>query len=185
LQENDAKTDKRILVLSLITKLREQLELTQQLLVLLPPDQLAWRPVDNAFRVGELLGHLLDCLAGFCAALYAVRPDELKHFQSLRLHQVNHFCSIEEAQQRLAEYQSFIEEGFAALDDKDLAKRLPTLFASEGETVLSVLLNNLEHFINHKYQLFFYLKLLGVEVATPNLYYFRGASEAVSQSETP
>jgi hypothetical protein len=32
------------------------------------------------------------------------------------------------------------------------------------------LLANLEHFINHKYQLFFYLKLLGVSVDTRDLY---------------
>jgi hypothetical protein len=40
---------------------------------------------------------------------------------------------------------------------------------------MTVMLGNLEHYINHKHQLFFYLKLLGVKVGTPDLYHFRGA----------
>ena len=35
---------------------------------------------------------------------------------------------------------------------------------------MTILLANLEHFINHKHQLFFYLKLLGLEVGTAQLY---------------
>ena len=51
---------------------------------------------------------------------------------------------------------------------------VPTVFAAEGETILRLLLTNLEHFINHKYQLFFYLKMMGVSVGTGDLYCLRG-----------
>jgi len=40
--------------------------------------------------------------------------------------------------------------------------------------VLTLLLGNLEHLINHKHQLFSYLKQMGVPVATPDLYQLRG-----------
>jgi hypothetical protein len=40
--------------------------------------------------------------------------------------------------------------------------------------VATLLLGNLEHLINHKHQLFLYLKLMGVPVGTPDLYQFRG-----------
>jgi hypothetical protein len=173
LQENQAQADEQILALSLHTKLREQIEGIQKLLVLLTNDNLNWQAQENSFRIGDLLGHLLECLAGFCAVLYALRPDDLKHFQRLRDLPVNHFCATEEAQHRIMEYQSYIEEGFGKLHDKDLTKKIPTLFVKTGETAMTILLGNLEHLINHKYQFFIYLKLLGIPVSSENLYYFR------------
>jgi hypothetical protein len=165
--------DPGLLSESLWLKLREQIELTERLMNLLPADKLAWQPLPETFRVGDLLGHLLECLAGFCAALYALRPDELAHFASLRELRVNHFCPADEAQSRISDYQKHLEEGFALLTDQDLARKLPTLFVQEGEAAMTILLGNLEHFINHKYQLFFYLKMLGVGVETADLYHFR------------
>ncbi|HEV3038281.1 MAG TPA: hypothetical protein VHA33_10940 [Candidatus Angelobacter sp.] len=40
---------------------------------------------------------------------------------------------------------------------------------------MTILLGNLEHLMNHKYQLFFYLKLLGIPAGTQDLYKLRGA----------
>ncbi len=164
--------DTGVLSESLWLKLREQIELTERLLKLLPADKLEWQPLPETFRVGDLLGHLLECLAGFCAALYVLRPDELSHFAALRELRVNHFCPVDEVCNRISDYQNHLEEGFALLTDDDLARKLPTLFVKEGEAAMTILLGNLEHFINHKYQLFFYLKLLGVRVETPDLYHF-------------
>ena len=70
-------------------------------------------------------------------------------------------------------YQKHIDEGFAVLEDADLARRVPTVFVKSGELVLTLLLANLEHLINHKHQLFMYLKFMGVGVASPDLYRFR------------
>jgi len=42
------------------------------------------------------------------------------------------------------------------------------------EALLTLLLGNLEHFINHQYQLFAYLKMLGVPLGTRDLYVWRG-----------
>ena len=50
---------------------------------------------------------------------------------------------------------------------------MPTVFVPQGESILTLLLGNLEHLINHKHQLFTYLKQMGVPVATPDLYRFR------------
>lgn len=159
--------------LLLLSKLEEQIERTEHLITLIPENKLEWKPLPESFRVCDVLGHLLECLAGFCATLYAVNPDALAHFTSLRELPVNHCCRIEEARQRIREYSKCIREGFALLGDDDLARRIPTVFAQDGEAVMTVLLGNLEHFINHKYQLFFYLKLLGVEVETTALYALR------------
>lgn len=158
----------------ILAKLAEQVERAEHLLELLPPDKTEWRPAPDAMRVCDLLGHLLECLAGFCATLYVVDKERLAHFASLRELEVNHCCGIEEARSRMRVYLARIEEGFTVLSDKDLAMNVPTVFAAEGETILSLLLTNLEHFINHKYQLFFYLKMMGVSVGTGDLYCLRG-----------
>ncbi len=161
---------------ALLAKVGEQVERAEHLISFIPPDRLDWRPelATGAASIGELLGHLLECLAGFCAALYGLNPDRLAHFAKLRELPVNHFCQIDEARWRIADYMSHIEEGFARVTDDDLGRSVPTVFVPEGEPALAILLGNLEHLINHKYQLFFYLKLLGVPVATEDLYQLRG-----------
>jgi hypothetical protein len=161
------------LTAALLSKLEEQIELASRLITLIPADELEYKPLPDSLRVCDLLGHLLECLAGFCASLYAVKPDRLAHFGSLRELRVNHCCGIEEARHRIGDYSSHIREGFGLLRDDDLVQRVPTIFVPEGEALMTVLLGNLEHLINHKHQLFFYLKLLGVPVTTRDLYRIR------------
>lgn|SRR5688500_4096032 len=170
----------RVLPPLILSKLHEQVERTECLLAQIPADQMDWRPEwptpgpSQGVPVSRLLGHLLTCLAGFCAVLYAAHGDRLTHFNRLRELPVNHHCSIDEARQRLRDYMTHIEEGFALLTDADLARQIPTVFAPQGEALLTLLLGNLEHFINHKYQLFSYLKALGVPLGTRDLYVWRG-----------
>ncbi len=147
---------------ALLDKIREQIERTNHLIGLVPEGRSNWRPPHSEWTLDELIGHLLDCTSGFCAVLAAVEPQRLAHFARLR----NEAPSF-------ANYRDHIEEGFALLSDSDLARRLPTVFVAQGEMVLTLLLGNLEHLIDHKHQLFIYLKQMGVPVATPDLYRFR------------
>jgi hypothetical protein len=159
---------------SLREKIDEQIERTLHLIRLLPDGRIDTAALPGSWPAGLLLGHLLDCLAGFCAVLMAVRPERLAHFAELRSAPVNHACAPAEAAERIAAYRGRIVEGFALLYDVDLAPRIPTVFVRTGETVLTLLLGNLEHLINHKHQLFVYLKLMGVSVESRDLYCFRG-----------
>jgi len=166
-------------VKSLENKVSETIERTDHLVGLVPVDHLTWRPElphgqPTASDLGHLLGHLLDCLAGFCAALYAAYPSELSDFVSLQSLPVNHACLPEEARKQMKMYADHIHRGFQQSTDADLARSIPTVFLPEGETLLSLLLGNLEHLINHKYQLFFYLKLAGVAVTSKDIYAWRG-----------
>ena len=163
-------SDPNILTGLFLSKLEEHIERTQHLITLIPSDKLEWQPLPNSLRVCEVLGHLLECLAGFCATLYAINPERLAHFARLRDLPVNHCCGVEEAHERMRAYATSIGEGLAILTDDDLVRQVPTVLVPEGEAVMTILLTNLEHFINHKYQLFFYLKLLGVMVGTSDLY---------------
>jgi hypothetical protein len=164
------------LIAALASKINEQIERTDHLITLVPPQQLQWRPpVRGAWPVSELLGHLSDCLAGFCAVLYAADPERLRHFEGLRNLPVNDACGPDEARERIAFYRRHIDQGFALLADADLDRKVSTVFVPGGETLLTLFLGNLEHLINHKHQLFLYLKLMDVEVGTADLYCFRGA----------
>jgi len=167
--------DHRPLCASLLAKIHEQFERTRHLIDLLPSDRLDWTPaIPDTWPLGILLGHLLDCAAGFCAVLAALEPQRLAHFAQLQELPVNHRCSPAEAVSRMAIYLGHIEEGFARLTDVDLGRQLSTVFVKKGETPLTLLLGNLEHLINHKHQLFTYLKLLVVDVTSRELYHFRG-----------
>ena len=74
----------------ILAKLHEEVDRTEHLLALIPPDQLDWRPEwptpqpSYGLTISRLLGHLLTCLAGFCAALHAAHGDRLAHFTRLR-----------------------------------------------------------------------------------------------------
>jgi hypothetical protein len=163
----------------LLEKLREQVERTDHLISLIPSGSADWHPNQSAiddssfFPLRKLLFHLTECLAGFCAALSAAYKDQLAHFARLRNVSLSHSCEVEEARALLGLYMSHVEEGFALLTDDDLIRQIPTIFVPEGEALFTILIGNLEHYINHKYQLFFYLKMLGVPVTTRDLYHLR------------
>jgi DinB superfamily len=168
------KSEQRLCALFL-SKLQEQIDRTVHLVNLVPTERPNWTPpTSGAWPVVILLGHLLDCLAGFCAVLAAVEPERLAHFSELRNLPVNHACSRGDAIRRMALYRARIDEGFALLDDANLGRTVSTVFVKHAEPLLTLLLGNLEHLINHKHQLFTYLKQMGVEVSSPDLYRFRG-----------
>jgi hypothetical protein len=167
------------IVLSVKEKVLESVERTDHLVSLVPAERLNWRPevplsASPPSNLGHILGHLLDCMAGFCAAFYAAFPEELGDFLEYRSLTMNRSCFPEEARAHIKLYVSLIERGFHCCIDADLARKIQTVFVPEGETLLTILLGNLEHLINHKYQLFFHLKLAGVPVTSQDIYKWRG-----------
>jgi hypothetical protein len=167
------------LVQLLLTKVEEQIERLSGIVRVLPAGQALWRPelprvsFPQLRCLGEVLGHLLQCLAGFVAVLYAVHPESLGHFLELKKRRVNHVYEKAEVLDRIEEYQECIRAGFQLLQDQDLARVIPTVFVPQGEAVLTLLLGNLEHLLNHKHELFFYAKLMKVQLTSRDLYRFR------------
>jgi hypothetical protein len=156
------------------SKIDEQIERTDHLVAILPEGSLDFVPtIPGCWPTGLLLGHLLECLAGVCAVLCAADPERLRHFEQLRELSVNHRSGKDEARERIGVYRARIEEGFGLLRDADLSRRVRTVFVSDGEPILTLMLGNLEHLINHKHQLFTYLKMMGAEVDSQDLYRFR------------
>ena len=151
------------------------MERIDHLASMIPEGRLDWTPpIPRAFSVAVLLGHLMESVSGFCAVLHAAAPDRLGHFLELKKLAVNGTVDPEELRRRLGIYREHIREGFAVLEDDDLGRKIPTVFVAEGESLLSLLLVNFEHLASHKYQLFMYLRLLGADVSSADLYHFSG-----------
>ena len=175
------------LVNSLAEKVMETIERTEHLVALVPPNLLEWRPevpsrVAEASDLGHVLGHLPECLSGFCAAFHRAFPVDLADFLELRAIAVGESCSPVEAREKINLYEAQIKRGFQCCSDRDLSTRIPTMFVPEGQTLLTVLLGNLEHLMNHKYELFFYLKLAGVNVGSRDIYKWRRILELDAQA---
>jgi hypothetical protein len=165
----------QVLTSSFHSKIVEQIEKTLHLISLLPEKFISWQPpIPGAFTAAAVLGHLLECLSGFCAVLLAAEPERLGHFALLRELPVKHECTPLEARERISIYAGKIQEGFSILNDADLERTIPTVFVPGGESLLTLFLGNLEHYVNHKHQLFMYLQLMGVPAKSPDLYQFRG-----------
>jgi hypothetical protein len=165
----------QLLTTALHAKISEQIEQLQHLIRLLPENATGWTPsIPGAWTVGALTGHLLDCLSGFCAALHAAAPQQLAALTALRGLPVNHTCTAAEALDRIGVYETALDQAFAIIEDSQLAVPVPTVFTQNGELLLTLLLGNLEHLINHKHQLFTCLKMMNVSVGSADLYRFRG-----------
>ena len=160
---------------SFLRKIEDQIERIDHLVAMVPDNHLDWTPpIPRGFSLGVLLGHLMECVAGFCAVLYAAKPDYLGHFMELKKPATNPRYDPLAARNRLGVYKDHLREGFALLRDGDLARTIPTVFVPDGELLLSLLLINFEHLSSHKYQLFVYLRLLGMNVSSKDLYHFSG-----------
>ncbi|HWS52960.1 MAG TPA: DinB family protein [Pyrinomonadaceae bacterium] len=162
-----------------MAKLDEQIDLLAGIVRRLPAGQTHFTPELPAATfpqpksLGQVLGHLLQCLAGFVAVLHAAHPQRLAHLLELKRRPVNHVCERDEALGRIEEYRAAVRAAFPLVGDDDLARPLPTVFAPEGEAVLTLLLGNFEHLVNHKHELFYYARLLGLPLASRDLYRFR------------
>src|SRR3954454_16663777 len=91
---------------SLLEKIEDQIERMIHLIRLLPPDSLDRSGDGGGWTAGMLLGHLLECLAGFCAVFAAAAPQRLAYFEDLRRLPVNHFCGAAEALERIEVYRT-------------------------------------------------------------------------------
>jgi hypothetical protein len=166
------------LTLLVHAKIEEEIRLLERLIEGIPPGLLDWTPglPPESFpaprTLGQLTGHLLQCLAGFLAVLHAVHPTELAGLLILKEKPVNHACDPAEALLRVRDYRHHIADGFARLSDADLGRMLPTVFVPDGVAVLTLMLGNFEHLVNHKHELFYYLKLRGVPLVSRDLYQF-------------
>lgn len=148
----------------------EMIRPTESLFHLVPADKIDWRPVEGAFTAGQLMAHMAIALkvyaGGITAGAWGVQSmREIflrnRHTPSWTVDEALAALSESYAQFRQSVANLAQEEFDHGLIDTPQLGRVPRWRAA---------MLALEHHLNHKAELFMYLKLLGVKVHTGHLY---------------
>ena len=155
---------------------------TEALFRRVDPAMLAWKPAtgQNWMTVGQLLMHCTSScgmsingfLTGDWGLPEGVRFEDLKPEDMLppasKLPTVE---SVEQALLLLSQDRALAMRQLDALDEsKLLADRFPAPWGGPHVTLFQHLYNMIGHLGQHKGQLFYYLKLMGKDVNTTDLY---------------
>ena len=156
---------------------------TERLIDKVDPNSLAWKPLSgrNWMTLGQLLQHIGEgCGAGckgFVTGDWGL-PDG-KHMEDLPpeemlppAEKLPTVQSVEEAKRLLAKDKALARQMIERVGEKDLANKVVAApWAPEERLVLGRwLLRMIQHLDRHKSQLFYYLKLQGKGVNTPDLW---------------
>ena len=167
-----------VIALAVISRIDEEAALALKLMERVPRESELWRPAaaspdSKPFTVQLLCWHMCEAFAGICAVPVRLRGNSDPRSEALRSRVADGSVgSVTDSRSLLAELAAFARDRYGAISDADLARTIPTTFVPAGKPATAVILANLAHFTNHKYQLFTYLKALGVPVTTRDLYRF-------------
>ena len=149
----------------------EMMTSTESLFRMVPPDTLAWKPTEKSFTVGQMIAHIAEALDVYSNGLTKAAWG----FSSMRerfvknRHQMS--LTVEEALALLRTNAGEFRKRIESMSATDLAEG--EVFSPQYDGPAPrwrIAMLALEHHLNHKAELFMYLKLLGVQVNTKHLY---------------
>ena len=152
---------------------------TEALIKIAPADKIDWKPMEGNFlTLGQVLDHLTaDFGSGIKAFITGDWGVELTpegefppEMQGLPPAEKFPCCDPETALKKLDESYKIAKEALKKLSEEEFRNKIVKAPWGEKGPMWAMLLSLLEHQINHKYQLFFYLKMLGLPVNTYTLY---------------
>jgi hypothetical protein len=139
----------------------------ESLLKMVPADKLDWKPGDNFMTLGQLICHLGD---GIGTELRMLINNSWPQMDGTD-HPPMPSCGAEEALAKLEKDKTTLKEVFADVSEEDFANKIVKVPWGWENKLEFMALDFREHFVNHKMQLFTYLKLLGFPVNTQTLYF--------------
>jgi hypothetical protein len=141
----------------------------EKMLKMVPADKLDWKPSPTFLSMGQLICHLAGGIGAELAMMInnswpqmGDLAEGLKNMPS---------CSVQEALAKLEKDKSVLREVLAGVTEEDFASKIVSVPWGWKCKMEKMALDFREHFINHKMQLFTYLKLLGLPVNTETLYF--------------
>jgi hypothetical protein len=151
------------------------------LLALVDDSRLAWKPTSGAnwLTVGQLLDHITTACGatckGFATGDWGVPPEAFQDMEPGGVlppaEKFPSVASVQKAKDTLAADKRLTLETIANAGEKALAKRRVTAPWDPRERILAEgILESIEHLASHKAQLYYYLKLQGVDVNTGHLW---------------
>jgi uncharacterized damage-inducible protein DinB len=142
----------------------------EKLISMVPADKLNWKPGPTFMSVGQVLCHLSDGFGGgFDMLLSGKWPSMEEMGEGMKLENLPS-CSPQEALDKLEKDKKILREVLDGLSAEDFTNKVVSVPWGMTAKVERMAISFLEHFTNHKMQLFTYLKLLGLPVNTETLY---------------
>jgi hypothetical protein len=141
----------------------------ETMLKMVPPDKLDWKPSPNFMSMGQLICHLGDGIGTELRMLINnswPKPEEMAEAMKQMA-----ACSVAEALAKLEKDKSTLRDVLAGVTEEDFANKIVSVPWGWKSKMEKMALDFREHFVNHKMQLFTYLKLLGFPVNTETLYF--------------
>ena len=143
---------------------------TTKLISLAPADKLDWKPgAGNYMNLGQLLHHVSTCPGGFVAAVNNAFPPG-DAFQKFLQEDLRNTKMPEIAGREVSRAWDEAKAALTAVPPAEFQARMVAVPWGPPMPLWRTCLAMAEHWLNHKYQLFFYLKLLGKPVNTMTLY---------------
>jgi hypothetical protein len=142
----------------------------ETLIGMVPADKLDWKPGPTFMSTGQVLCHLSDGLGGgFEMLLSGKWPSTEEMEAGMKLENLPS-CSPQEALDKLEKDKKILRQVLDGMSEEDFTNKVLSVPWGWKAKMERMALSFLEHFTNHKMQLFTYLKLLGLPVNTQTLY---------------
>jgi hypothetical protein len=142
---------------------------TESLLKMVPAEKLDWKPGPSFMTLGQLIYHLSGGIGAELGMLITnswPKPEEMEE----AMHKMP-ACTVQEALERLEKDKKDLHEVLTGVSEEDFANKIVSVPWGWKSSLELMALNFRDHFVNHKMQLFTYLKLLGFPVNTNTLYF--------------
>ena len=148
----------------------KQLAPTEPLFLRVPPDQKDWKPTEESFTVGQLMYHMAYALRfnadGILKNEWALPT--LRHV--FVTNRKTPSGTVDECVNLYRENSKYFLDVFTTMNEEEFQTgELDTLQLGRAQK-WKMSLFALEHHLNHKAELFMYLKMIGVKVNSKDLY---------------
>jgi DinB superfamily len=141
------------------------------LIKMVPADKLDWQPGPKFMTFGQLICHLGSGVGEGVRLLHTGQWPSMEEMQTGMKQENLPSCGVEEALNKLEADKQILRAALEEISEDDFTGRIVSVpWGFQGKFEL-LALGFLEHFTNHKMQLFTYLKLLDMPVSTPTLYF--------------
>jgi uncharacterized damage-inducible protein DinB len=146
-----------------IRYMRKQAAPIRYLISIAPEDKYEWSPADNMMNLGKLIAHLARSYAVIWIVFDRLKkvPDEYMRWDAMQR---------EDALKMLDRELEAAVKAVSKISEEDYLESSVKTFWGAEDKYCNILMLLIDHAIHHKMQLFLYLKLLGFEISTEELY---------------
>lgn len=148
----------------------ETLQPTEPLFLLVPADKKDWKPVEGSFTIGQLMLHMAEALR---INANGIQKNEWAVPSMRHIFVANRKTPSVTSQEALQVYRETAKQFlgiFTTMSDEEFQHGEVDSFQMGRVQKWRIALMALDHHLNHKAELFMYLKLMGVKVGTKELY---------------